>query len=311
MAIQIKRDTAANWTSNNPTLSSGQPGFETDTGLIKIGDGSTAWTSLAYLQVDSDDVDGLQAAISGNAAVTANTAKTSNATHTGEVTGDGALTVDPTAISNKTAVTPATDDYILIGDTSDSNNLKKALISGLPSGAAAIQSENAVISIPPFLDWSVTTSANAVGSDNAVYILRFTALFSIRISRIRFRLDSGSGTFTAGIYNADGSSKLTSTGAVAWSTNTFFDVDVSDYTLQANTPYIAAWTTSVGSNTVRGYSAAGVNGNLNNILTEGLTANNAYYGTAANSASAGVLPATLGNLTQANITMPRIFLIGG
>lgn len=58
----------------------------------------------------------------------------SNATHTGEVTGSGALTVDKTAITNKTAVTPATDDYILISDTSDSGNLKKALISGLPSG---------------------------------------------------------------------------------------------------------------------------------------------------------------------------------
>lgn len=38
-----------------------------------------------------------------------------------------------TLISDKTAVTPATDDYIIIGDTSDSWNLKKALISDLPS----------------------------------------------------------------------------------------------------------------------------------------------------------------------------------
>ena len=46
--IQIRRDTAALWTSSNPTLSSGEFGYETDTGKIKIGDGSTAWTSLAY-----------------------------------------------------------------------------------------------------------------------------------------------------------------------------------------------------------------------------------------------------------------------
>lgn len=48
MAIQIKRDTAANFTSNDPTLADGQPGYETDTGKMKIGDGSTAWTSLGY-----------------------------------------------------------------------------------------------------------------------------------------------------------------------------------------------------------------------------------------------------------------------
>jgi hypothetical protein len=48
MTLQLRRDTAANWTSANPTLAAGQPGYETDTGRMKIGDGSTAWTSLAY-----------------------------------------------------------------------------------------------------------------------------------------------------------------------------------------------------------------------------------------------------------------------
>jgi hypothetical protein len=47
--IQIRRDTAANWTSTNPTLAAGEQGYETDTKKLKIGDGSTAWTSLGYL----------------------------------------------------------------------------------------------------------------------------------------------------------------------------------------------------------------------------------------------------------------------
>lgn len=46
--IQARRDTAANWTSVNPTLDAGEPGYETDTGKFKWGDGSTAWNSLAY-----------------------------------------------------------------------------------------------------------------------------------------------------------------------------------------------------------------------------------------------------------------------
>ena len=46
--IQVRRGTAANWTSVNPTLSSGEIGFETDTKKIKVGDGSTAWTALSY-----------------------------------------------------------------------------------------------------------------------------------------------------------------------------------------------------------------------------------------------------------------------
>jgi hypothetical protein len=47
--IQIRRGTAAQWTSTNPTLAAGELGLETDTLLMKAGNGSTAWTSLAYI----------------------------------------------------------------------------------------------------------------------------------------------------------------------------------------------------------------------------------------------------------------------
>lgn len=47
--FQLRRDTAANWTSINPTLGSGEPALETDTRRQKIGDGSTAWTDLPYI----------------------------------------------------------------------------------------------------------------------------------------------------------------------------------------------------------------------------------------------------------------------
>lgn len=46
--IQVRRDTAANWTSVNPTLAAGEMGYETNTGKIKFGDGTTAWNSLSY-----------------------------------------------------------------------------------------------------------------------------------------------------------------------------------------------------------------------------------------------------------------------
>lgn len=46
--IQLRRDTAANWTTNNPTLYQGEIGIETDTKLFKMGNGTTAWTLLPY-----------------------------------------------------------------------------------------------------------------------------------------------------------------------------------------------------------------------------------------------------------------------
>lgn len=46
--IQVRRGTASQWTSANPTLASGEWGFESDTGKVKIGNGSIAWNSLGY-----------------------------------------------------------------------------------------------------------------------------------------------------------------------------------------------------------------------------------------------------------------------
>lgn len=46
--IQLRRDTAANWTAADPTLAEAEIGYETDTAKWKIGDGATAWTVLGY-----------------------------------------------------------------------------------------------------------------------------------------------------------------------------------------------------------------------------------------------------------------------
>tara|TARA_R110002126_G_scaffold6532_3_gene33690 strand:+ start:6752 stop:8596 length:1845 start_codon:yes stop_codon:yes gene_type:complete len=68
--IQIRRDTAANWTSANPTLAQGELGYETDTDKMKIGDGATAWATLPYFIAGGIALADLSAAVA--AAGTAN-----------------------------------------------------------------------------------------------------------------------------------------------------------------------------------------------------------------------------------------------
>ena len=46
--IQIRRGTAAQWSSANPILAQGEMGYETDSGQFKIGDGTSNWASLSY-----------------------------------------------------------------------------------------------------------------------------------------------------------------------------------------------------------------------------------------------------------------------
>lgn len=46
--IQLRRGTAALWTSVNPILADGEQGYETDTGLRKVGNGVDTWNALSY-----------------------------------------------------------------------------------------------------------------------------------------------------------------------------------------------------------------------------------------------------------------------
>ena len=71
--IQLRRDTAANWTSSNPVLRAGELGIETDTLKFKIGNGSSTWTQITnYANVTSTGLanslnDYILAADQGNA----------------------------------------------------------------------------------------------------------------------------------------------------------------------------------------------------------------------------------------------------
>jgi hypothetical protein len=56
--MQQRRGTAAQWTAANPVLGAGEIGFETDTNKFKIGNGSTAWTSLSYFIDGASLIDG-------------------------------------------------------------------------------------------------------------------------------------------------------------------------------------------------------------------------------------------------------------
>jgi len=45
--IQVRRGTATQWSNTNPVLASGEPGFDTTNSLLKVGDGTSTWSSLS------------------------------------------------------------------------------------------------------------------------------------------------------------------------------------------------------------------------------------------------------------------------
>lgn len=61
--FKFRRGVAAEWTTDNPILYSGEPGLETDTGKFKIGDGVRSWNSLPYFLDANDTSDLIQTLI--------------------------------------------------------------------------------------------------------------------------------------------------------------------------------------------------------------------------------------------------------
>jgi hypothetical protein len=100
--IQARRGTAAQWTSANPTLAAGEWGYETDTGKVKIGNGSTAWSSLGY--TGAGDIEGVTAGTGISGGGTSGTVTVSIDT---SVTAD--LTTAQT-LTNKTLTSPTIND---------------------------------------------------------------------------------------------------------------------------------------------------------------------------------------------------------
>lgn len=96
--IQVRRGTASQWTSANTVLAAGEWGYETDTGKVKIGNGSTAWTSLGYTGA------GTVTSIIAGTGLTGGTI-----TSSGTVAIDTSVTADLTTaqtLTNKTLTAP-------------------------------------------------------------------------------------------------------------------------------------------------------------------------------------------------------------
>lgn len=137
--IQVRRGTASQWTSSNPTLAAGEWGFETDTNKLKIGNGTSTWTSLSYA------VTGANGTVTSVVAGTGLTGGT--ITSTGTIAIDTTVTVDVSSaqtLTNKTLTTPtitqgtSTPSFSTNAYTLVAGDAGKALLASNSSTAGTI-----------------------------------------------------------------------------------------------------------------------------------------------------------------------------
>lgn len=114
---KARRGTAAAWTAANPVLAAGEFGWESDTNKLKIGDGATAWTALAYFNPGGGGGGGAAVVFEG-AKLTKSTAQAIGPSVEVMLTFDGEV-FDTSGfhdnVANNTRVTIPTTGYYLIG----------------------------------------------------------------------------------------------------------------------------------------------------------------------------------------------------
>lgn len=171
--IQVRRGTAAQWTSVDPVLEAGEMGLETDTNYIKFGNGTDVWSDLGYandpgfLDLTNSLVNYVEVADIGAVSGVAGLDSSKNLIVPGasiivEGTTDNAfettLTItDPTA--DRTITLPdATGTVALLSDIS-------ALIDSAPSALNTLNELAAAINDDPTYAVTIANALNDLGSN--------------------------------------------------------------------------------------------------------------------------------------------------
>lgn len=203
--MQQRRDTASGWTSANPVLLSGELGIETDTKKIKLGDGSTAWSALAYNPAFSISAHPLATADIADDAITA--AKLANTTVT-----PGAYSAANIIVDAQGRITTALDGTIVTAQISNSAvtyakiqdvSATDKILGRSSSGAGVVE------------EISCTSAGRALLDDADAAAQRTTLGLAIGTNVQAFDADTAkldvaqtftaAQTFNAGIDDADGS----------------------------------------------------------------------------------------------------------
>jgi hypothetical protein len=64
VTYRLRRGYSLDWASKNPRLLAGEPGFETDTGRYKLGNGIELWNDLPYF-INQDEIAALISEMEG------------------------------------------------------------------------------------------------------------------------------------------------------------------------------------------------------------------------------------------------------
>jgi Major tropism determinant N-terminal domain len=228
--IQMRRDTAANWTANNPTLAEGELGIELDTRTWKIGYQNLPWNSLPYsnaiyrgpveivgndsnvsltiTQVGSGDAFKVQDSTGPDS--TPFIVKGNGDIGIGTTSPTAKLDVDGTAkFSGQITSTVATGSSpFVVSSTTKVDNLNADLLDG-QSGDYYTTAGNLTGTIPS----TVLGNSNLYIGTSSIGLNRASSVQSLT----GVSIDGNAGTVTNGVYTTDSYSNPSWLTGLAWS----------------------------------------------------------------------------------------------
>ena len=264
--IQLRRDTAANWTSVNPVLLSGEIGVETDTLLFKIGNGSN-WNDIPsyanttpsgleqslgdYLPVSDRGVANGVASLDSNVKVP-NTQIDSTYFTTKTYVDTEISDLSSTLSGDIAAVESTVDSH-----TTDIGSLNTTVTSHA-STLSDLQSQKAAKSSPTFTGDVVLPSTTSIGEVSSTELSYVNGVTSGIQSQIDSKASSTSlsdhASDTTSIHGiADTSLLVTTTG-----TQTLSNKTLSSPTIEAGSITVLATETGVGTDYTSTYAHDGV-----------------------------------------------------
>ena len=176
--IILRRDSSTNWEASNTVLMAGEPGYETDTGKLKIGNGQSTWSQLNYM----DTTEGPTGA-TGPTGETGVTGEVGPTGPTGEVgpngpTGDIGV-AGPTGATGATGVAGATGATGATGEPGPTGPMG-------PSGGVQTEYEQGIFTSRLTVDGVEYPAYGAGGFEYGVnpYYLRIGNLVYINIQMV-------------------------------------------------------------------------------------------------------------------------------
>ena len=125
--IQHTRKLAADWVTSNPVLSDGEIGYETDTGKFKFGNGTSAWTVLAYssAQTGSTSTAGIVQLTDSISSTSVTTAATPNSVKTAYDLANSNVK----SVAGKTGVVTLDKSDIALSNVDNTADINKVVAS--------------------------------------------------------------------------------------------------------------------------------------------------------------------------------------